>query len=182
MDLANPAWFEDDPELAWGFYGHRLELYRRTVPHRGFEVLRLLAERAGRAFVFTSNVDGQFQRAGFPEDSIVECHGSIHHLQCLGRCGIAIFPADATVAVDPASFRARPPLPAAAWALARPNILCSQTGAGTSRAAVSRSAASSGSWIRHPREHASSSAAPGRPSQPSGGPRSTQPHASAGRW
>ncbi len=125
MDLANPAWFEDDPELAWGFYGHRLELYRRTVPHRGFDVLRRLAERAGRSFVFTSNVDGQFQRAGFPEDSIVECHGSIHHLQCLDRCGIGIFPAVASVAVDPASFRARPPLPCCpqCGALARPNIL-----------------------------------------------------------
>jgi NAD-dependent SIR2 family protein deacetylase len=125
VDLASPGWFEDDPELAWGFYGHRLELYRRTVPHRGFDVLRRLAERAGRSFVFTSNVDGQFQRAGFPEDSIVECHGSIHHLQCLGGCGMALFPADATVTVDPASFRARPPLPCCprCGALARPNIL-----------------------------------------------------------
>jgi NAD-dependent SIR2 family protein deacetylase len=125
MDLANPAWFEDDPELAWGFYGHRLELYRRTVPHRGFAVLRRLAERAGRAFVFTSNVDGQFQRAGFEEDEVAECHGSIHHLQCLGSCGLGIFANEASVVVDPASFRARPPLPACprCGALARPNIL-----------------------------------------------------------
>ena len=39
--------------------------------------------------------DGQFQRAGFPDDSIVECHGSIHHLQCLpetppGHIGLAM--------------------------------------------------------------------------------------------
>ena len=88
-------------------------------------MLRRLAKRAGRSFVFTSNVDGQFQRAGFPEDSIVECHGSIHHLQCLGGCGIPLFPADATVSVDPASFRARTPLPSCprCGALARPNIL-----------------------------------------------------------
>ena len=33
VDLANPRWFEDDPELAWGFYGHRLNLYRATTPH-----------------------------------------------------------------------------------------------------------------------------------------------------
>ena len=95
------------------------------MPHRGFDVLRRLAGRAGRSFVFTSNVDGQFQRAGFPEDSIVECHGSIHHLQCLGDCGNALFPADATVTVDPTTFRARPPLPSCpgCGALARPNIL-----------------------------------------------------------
>ena len=28
VDMANPAWFARDPELAWGFYGHRLQLYR----------------------------------------------------------------------------------------------------------------------------------------------------------
>jgi hypothetical protein len=60
VQLANPAVFTRDPELAWGFYGHRRALYRRTVPHAGFAVLRDLA-----GFVFTSNVDGQFQAAGF---------------------------------------------------------------------------------------------------------------------
>jgi NAD-dependent SIR2 family protein deacetylase len=125
VDLASPAWFEDDPELAWGFYGHRLELYRRTVPHAGFAVLRRLAARAGLSFVFTSNVDGQFQRAGFPDEAIVECHGSIHHLQCLRGCGIGIVPAEATVSIDETTFRARPPLPACprCGSLARPNIL-----------------------------------------------------------
>lgn len=44
--------------------------------------------------VFTSNVDGQFQRAGFDQDSIQECHGSIHHLQCLTPCCKEIWPAD----------------------------------------------------------------------------------------
>ena len=29
--MANPAWFETDPALAWAFYGHRLNLYRRTI-------------------------------------------------------------------------------------------------------------------------------------------------------
>ena len=44
--------------------------------------------------VFTSNVDGQFQKAGFDQSAIHECHGSIHHLQCLKPCGNAIWPAD----------------------------------------------------------------------------------------
>lgn len=75
IELADPAHFGNDPELAWGFYGHRLALYRATVPHSGFDVLR-----KWRARVFTSNVDGQFQKAGFPK--VAEVHGSIHHLQC----------------------------------------------------------------------------------------------------
>ena len=35
VELANPSWFARDPELAWGFYGHRLHLYRDTDPHAG---------------------------------------------------------------------------------------------------------------------------------------------------
>lgn len=127
QDLASPRWFRRDPTLAWGFYGHRLELYRATRPHAGFDVLRRLGDALPHgAFVFTSNVDGQFQRAGFPDDRIVECHGSIHYAQCTATCGIGIFPADEfRVDVDPDSFRARPPLPACpkCGALARPNVL-----------------------------------------------------------
>lgn len=113
VDLANPRWFSTDPELAWGFYGHRLNLYRETIPHPGFAVLRRWAERAPLgAFVFTSNVDGQFQRAGFAEDRVVECHGSIHHVQCARSCGAPAESADRLrVDVDPATFRARAPLP-----------------------------------------------------------------------
>src|SRR5262245_28856516 len=58
VDLANPRWFRTDPTLAWGFYGHRLNLYRATRPHEGFGVLRRWANRLPHGgFVFTSNVD-----------------------------------------------------------------------------------------------------------------------------
>ena len=36
INVANPRWFDDDPHLAWGFYGHRVNLYRATHPHPGF--------------------------------------------------------------------------------------------------------------------------------------------------
>lgn len=127
QQLANPDWFFEDPALAWGFYGHRLNLYRRTVPHEGFATLLRWAEEAPQgAFVFTSNVDGQFQKAGFPEERVVECHGSIHFLQCLRACGEPIRPADGVVVeVDEETCRARPPFPAcpSCRGLARPNIL-----------------------------------------------------------
>jgi hypothetical protein len=106
-EIADPVHFADDPELAWGFYGHRLGLYRATVPHAGFTVLRGwgLPTR-----VFTSNVDGQFQRAGF--DGVAECHGSIHHLQCLVDCGQPVWSADGTVVdVDETTMRARTDVP-----------------------------------------------------------------------
>jgi NAD-dependent SIR2 family protein deacetylase len=86
--LANPHWFASDPELAWGFYGHRLNLYRATQPHDGFRILLSWAQRMRHgAFVFTSNVDGQFQRAGFDLEQILEVHGSIDWMQCTGNCG-----------------------------------------------------------------------------------------------
>jgi NAD-dependent SIR2 family protein deacetylase len=126
-EIANPHSFEADPALAWGFYGHRLALYRATVPHEGFAILRAMAATLPHgAFVFTSNVDGQFQRAGFDEDRIVEYHGSIHHLQCTRPCSDAIWTADEVAPqVDPASCRMALPLPACphCGALARPNIL-----------------------------------------------------------
>src|SRR4051812_42308845 len=36
-ELASGSLFSRDPTLAWGFYGHRLHLYRYTLPHEGFE-------------------------------------------------------------------------------------------------------------------------------------------------
>lgn len=125
--MANPRHFADDPALAWGFYGHRLGLYRQTEPHEGFHLLRRWAAGApAGGFVFTSNVDGHFQRAGFGEDGIVECHGSILHLQCSRPCDEAVWEVgEEEVRVDLSTFRAKPPLPACpdCGAVARPNVL-----------------------------------------------------------
>jgi NAD-dependent SIR2 family protein deacetylase len=76
--------------------------------------------------VFTSNVDGQFQLAGFDAQRVVECHGSIHHLQCIAPCGDDIWPADAfapEVAADACRLRNAPPTCPHCGGLARPNIL-----------------------------------------------------------
>jgi NAD-dependent SIR2 family protein deacetylase len=123
-EMADPRWFSRDPRLAWGFYGHRLHLYRDTVPHAGFGVLQRIAPQASR-FVFTSNVDGQFQRAGFDPERVVEVHGSIHHLQSHDGPDEGIWSADGVdVAIDPVAFRATGPLPRTPKGhLARPNIL-----------------------------------------------------------
>lgn len=86
-EIASPRTFGSEPHLAWGFYGHRLQLYRDTVPHEGFAILSRWADKLLQgAFVFTSNVDGQFQKAGFSESQVHECHGSIHWLQCVRPC------------------------------------------------------------------------------------------------
>ncbi|MCP5102364.1 MAG: NAD-dependent deacetylase [bacterium] len=127
IDMANPHWFESDPHLAWGFYGHRLNLYRSTVPHKGFEILLEWGkEKPGGYFVFTSNVDGQFQAAGFDDHRVNECHGSIHHFQCASSCTESIWSGEGTVvAVAEETMRAADPLPRCTncGGMARPNIL-----------------------------------------------------------
>lgn len=126
-DAASPATFKRDPRLAWGFYGHRLQRYRDTTPHEGFAILQRWAKGMPHGgFVFTSNVDGQFQKAGFDEDRIVEVHGSIHHLQCLRPCSEQIWPSDGFFpAVDTDACRLLNDLPQCpqCGGLARPNIL-----------------------------------------------------------
>jgi len=124
--MANPEWFESNPKLAWAFYGHRLNLYRETVPHEGFTILKELVASKKDYFIFTSNVDGQFQKAGFPEEKVYECHGSIHHFQCTTRqCTQAIYSAkDERVEVDIEKFEAlNIPKCITCGAVARPNIL-----------------------------------------------------------
>jgi len=131
--VASPRTFETDPALAWGFYGHRLNLYRATEPHAGFRILRTWGERMLYGYgVFTSNVDGHFHRAGFDTKRLAECHGSIHHLQCSVPCGTAIWPADEfTPEVDTENclLVSAPPLCPWCGALARPNILMFGDGA-----------------------------------------------------
>lgn len=126
VQMANPRGFLTDPELAWGFYGHRLELYRKTEPHEGFtSLLEIGRAKPGGYFVFTSNVDGQFQKAGFDDERVAECHGSIHHLQAVTGESTSIWSAEGVgVRVDPRAMRAAPPLPSCpGGGLARPNIL-----------------------------------------------------------
>ncbi len=81
-ELANPTLFENDPTRAWGFYGHRYFLYKNTQPHDGFNLLKKWTTSKNKSsFIFTTNVDGHFQKAGFKNEQIYECHGSINFLQ-----------------------------------------------------------------------------------------------------
>jgi NAD-dependent SIR2 family protein deacetylase len=125
VGAANPAHFERDPAFGWGFYGHRANLYRQTAPHRGFELLLEWAERFDLdTFVVTSNVDGQFQKAGFGAGQVLEVHGSIHHLQCLTPCSGAIWDNHEAMTIDFTTMRARHiPLCPHCSGTARPNIL-----------------------------------------------------------
>lgn len=126
--VATPNFFAEHPHKAWGFYGHRLNLYRNTKPHEGFQILReVVNQKTGSSYVVTSNVDGHFQKAGFDPKRVFECHGSIHHLQCTdSRCPSGIWLANnLEIEVDEKRCIAQSPLPKCPYCrnLARPNIV-----------------------------------------------------------
>jgi NAD-dependent SIR2 family protein deacetylase len=126
-DVANPKTFLSDPAMAWGLFGHNLSMYRKTQPHAGYGILKIWSGRAYLgARIFTSNVDGQFQKAGFLPKQMHECHGSIHHLQCIEPCKSGVWSADAfsTLLVqENCLLLNEPPKCPVCGGLARPNIL-----------------------------------------------------------
>lgn len=63
---------------------HQMKIYRDQPPHEGHQVLLRFCHAKGDDgyFVWTSNVDGQHQYAGFDPERVYECHGQIHRLQC----------------------------------------------------------------------------------------------------
>ena len=126
-EVASPRTFQSDARLAWGFYGHRLDLYRHTTPHEGFAILQRWAQRMPHgAFVFTSNVDGQFQKAGFAADRVHECHGSIHSVQCLKPCSRDIWSAASLtpkINLDSCQWQGELPSCQVCGGLLRPHIL-----------------------------------------------------------
>ncbi|MDF1878421.1 NAD-dependent deacetylase [Sulfurimonas sp. SAG-AH-194-C20] len=125
-EMANPQWFQSKPTLAWAFYGHRLNLYRETIPHEGFKMLlNLVKEKNEDYFIYTSNVDGQFQKAQFDEEKIVEVHGSILHNQCSVNCSREIYDAPQEhIEIDMQKFEATTlPQCKNCNGIARPNIM-----------------------------------------------------------
>jgi NAD-dependent SIR2 family protein deacetylase len=125
IQAANPEHFDNDPHFGWGFYGHRTNLYRETIPHIGFTILlNWIKEFKLDYFIATSNVDGQFQKAGFSADKILEVHGSIHQLQCTIPCNNNIWPNNGEFEIDESTMRSLsvPKCPEC-QRVARPNIL-----------------------------------------------------------
>ena len=121
-EMANPEKFKENVHLAWGFYGHRLNLYRETVPHLGFSILQKWVQNRPY-FIYTSNVDGQFQKAGFSDEQIIEIHGSIHHLQYFSELDGTWSAKDLEVEIDDTTLHIVNEIPMKNGKLLRPNIL-----------------------------------------------------------
>ena len=80
-----------DLAISWGFILRMMNMFSTCKPHEGYDLVRKICEqknmkRESSTFVFTSNIDGYFERAGFDRDSVYECHGSTNYLQCIDLC------------------------------------------------------------------------------------------------
>ena len=126
-DMASPKWFDQDPKLAWAFYGHRQQLYRETVPHRGYTLLKGWGEAMPQGhFTYTSNVDGHFQYAGFDGQRLVECHGNIHRHQCCEPCHDQVWqenPRDLDIDLETLQAHGELPRCPECNGIARPNVM-----------------------------------------------------------
>jgi len=85
-EMSDDKWFFEDPAFAWGINYTQLEMYRHTLTHAGYHTLWRWTQTLCKPwFVFTSNIDGHFEKAGFHREKVVTCHGDIHHLQCVNQ-------------------------------------------------------------------------------------------------
>ena len=83
LKFASAASFNTIPLEAWNFYITRLLAYTKFEPHCGYYDLLTLEKDV---FVITSNVDGQFEKAGYALDKTMEIHGDLRTIQCMRKC------------------------------------------------------------------------------------------------
>lgn len=85
-EMSNYNIFIKNPHLAWGYYSYRFQLYDKTLPHSGFEYLRKICQlNEKKYFIYTTNIDDHFKKAGFDEQKIYEPNGNINYLQYLNE-------------------------------------------------------------------------------------------------
>lgn len=93
-DLADPKAFLQNAEYSWGWYAQHITEFLEAKPHKGYDLIRDFVNRKKLDyFIFTSNVDCMWKRAGFSEVRIIEYHGSLDYLQSLSKKG-PIWPVD----------------------------------------------------------------------------------------
>ncbi len=81
-DLMTHKAFVEMPSKAWALIASLTNKFNDTRPHEGYNyLLEMIKDK--EYFVVTSNCDEHFQKAGFIEMNILECHGSIYYMQCM---------------------------------------------------------------------------------------------------
>ncbi|MDE5052710.1 Sir2 silent information regulator family NAD-dependent deacetylase [Niallia taxi] len=78
-------------EERWAYWAKHISLNRYEVgPTKLYEKLFQLVKKANY-FVITTNVDSQFELAGFPLENIFEVQGNYGYLQCVKGCHDSLY-------------------------------------------------------------------------------------------
>jgi NAD-dependent SIR2 family protein deacetylase len=137
-DMSNPQWFEkpqgnsekhNTANFGYAFWAYRYNAYTSAAPHAGYEIAKRWSQfkHVKSSFSFTSNIDGHWIKSGWDTSAVLECHGSIHYMQCIAACHEHIWDTDnaLNLKVDPKTDCAIGDLPKCrdCKELARPNVL-----------------------------------------------------------
>ena len=96
-DLADPKAFLENAEYSWGWYSEHIQEFLQAEPHEGYKLIKDFVDKKKLDyFLFTSNVDCMWKRAGFDENRLIEYHGSLDYLQSLSKNG-PVWPIDMDV-------------------------------------------------------------------------------------
>ena len=96
-DMSNPQWFKkpqgnsdkhNTANFGYAFWAYRYNAYTSADPHFGYEIAKKWSEfnHIKFSFCITSNIDGHWIKSGWNESRVLECHGSVHYMQCVNRC------------------------------------------------------------------------------------------------
>ncbi len=93
--VSDPDFLFQNPRLFWGIKAWQIKLILESTPHTGYNLIKKFAEQLPlKYFVYTSNIDNQFQDAEFNIQRITECHGNALYLQCSRKCTNEIWSLD----------------------------------------------------------------------------------------
>jgi NAD-dependent SIR2 family protein deacetylase len=87
-DLSDPKAFLENAEYSWGWYAEHILEFLNAQPHEGYKLIKNFIDKKNLDyFLFTSNVDCMWKKAGFDKDRLIEYHGSLDYLQSLSKNG-----------------------------------------------------------------------------------------------
>ncbi len=97
-DIMTPQFIQENPIYMWKRFSRGYDHVKNIQPHAGYYTLLDWIEKFQLAyFVLTSNVDGQFHKAGFEAARIYEVHGAGGFLQCTRPCWDKVWQSDYSV-------------------------------------------------------------------------------------
>jgi NAD-dependent deacetylase len=83
IDFKDFVAFEDLRVEAWRRKMAADEAFSRAEPNRGHRAIARLVGEGKASAVITQNIDGLHQRAGVPDESVIELHGNGTYAACL---------------------------------------------------------------------------------------------------